>query len=346
MSNIPELFGVDLGNSAIKACQVKKDGNSFEIINIGSEKIQTSIFDSQNDEAIKVLASKIQDLVKSANIKTRNAIVSLPESAIFSRMVTLPEMKPEELNEAIHWAVKPIVPIAIESLNISFLKIDEVIKDDKKQVNWYVVAAPKDIIEKIKNIFDTSGYNLLAIETEALAATRSIFTNYDIKGDVLIVDIGSDNTNLILARNNAVMFSQTLGTGSDSLTKVIASDYGLDETEAEKYKMSYGLDFNSGEGKIAKSLQPIVDLIVDEITRTLSYYKDKIGGSAISEIFLSGGGGNLLKLDEYLSLKLNQPVVKGNNIAKLTISKKLNITNSELLSGYNVSLGLALKGLI
>jgi type IV pilus assembly protein PilM len=346
MANIPELFGVDLGNSAIKVCQVKKDGNTFEITNIGSEKIQTNIFESQSDDAIKSLSDKVQNLVKTANIKTKNTIVSLPESAIFSRMVTLPEMKMEELNEAIHWAVKPIVPIAIENLNISFLKIDETMRDDKKQVNWYVVAAPKDIIQKIKSIFDNAGFNLLAIETEALAATRSVYSNYEINGDILIVDIGSDNTNLILARNNAVMFSQTLGTGSDSLTKVIASDYGIDEVQAEKYKVTFGLDFNNGEGKIAKSLQPIVDLIVDEITRTLSYYKDKIGGSAISNIFISGGGGNLPKLEDYLSSKLNQQAQKVNNMAKLKVSNKLNISNPELLSGYNVSLGLALKGLI
>ncbi len=345
MARLPDFFGIDLGNSAFKVCEAKRSDNSFVIEALGSSDIPGSLLENQSDQGLENIAERINEVVKASGIKTKAVVMSLPETIIFSRLVTLPKMKDKEVDEAIHWAIKPLVPVPLETLNVSFLKIDDVQKTGKEFSNWYVVAAPKDVVQRYQVMMNKTKFELLAIETEALAITRLLFNNYQIQGDAFLVDIGADSTNLMIVRNSVVVFSQSVSTGSNSLTKAIASDYGLDETQADKYKMTFGLDFENGDGKIAKTLQPVVDLIVNEISRTLAYYTSKIGGQKVNKIFMTGGGSNLIKLSDYITQKLGIQVEMLNVLNNGKLAGKLSKQyDSKSLSSFNVALGLALKG--
>ncbi len=345
MARLPEFFGIDLGNSAIKVCESSKRGNSFEITALGSTDIPASLLENQSDQGLENIAEKIMEVVKQAGIRTKGVVMSLPESVIFSRLITLPLMKEQEIEEAVHWAIKPLVPVPLETLNVSYLKIDDIKKTGKEFTNWYVVAAPRELVQRYQVMMNKTKLQLLAVETEALALTRLLFNNYQISGDSFMIDIGADMTNLIIVRNGVVVFSQSVSTGSSSFTKVIASDYGLAEAQAEKYKYTFGLDFEAGEGKIAKSLIPVVDLVVNEITRTMAYYTSKIGGQKIQKLYLTGGGSNLLKLDEYIKSKMGIEVEKLDILQNGKISGKLSKKfDDKALSSFNVAVGLSLKG--
>ena len=345
MARLPEFFGIDIGSSAVKVCKIKMLRDKYEVQALGSIDVPFSFSDNRSEQGMEILSEKITEVVKNAKIRTKAVVTSLQETTIFSRLVTLPTMREGESDEAIHWAIKPLVPVPLDTLNVSYLKIDEVKRQGKKFGNWYVVAAPKDIVQRYELIMSRSKLQLLAIETESLAVARLLAKNYQITKDSFIVDIGSENTNLIIVRKGIVIFSQSVATGSSSFTKIISSDYGLDESQAENYKISFGLDFESGEGKIAKSLVPVIDIVISEITRTMAYYTSKIGGQKIQKIFITGGGSNLLKLDEYIYQKTGIQVEKISVLKNGKISAKLlKQYNQNSLSTFNVAVGLSLKG--
>ncbi|MCA9381295.1 type IV pilus assembly protein PilM, partial [Candidatus Dojkabacteria bacterium] len=343
MAKIPEFLALDVGNSAVKVAIAKTNDKGYVLESLNSVPIVASLLDNQSNKGLEMLADKIMECVKGANVNTKNTVMSLSERVIFSRLITLPAMPDNELEEAVHWAIKPLVPVPIETLNVSYERIDAVKKNGKEFVNWYAVAAPKDLIQKYQIVANKSKLNLLAIETEALALSRLLYKNYSVNEDAFIVDIGADNTNLIIERKGVVVFSQTVGTGSTDFTKVIASDYGLDEGKADQYKVTYGIDFAQGEGKIAKSVQPVVDIIVSEISRTITYYSSKIGGQRIKQVYITGGGSNLLKLNEYMQQKLGLEILTLNPLNEIQLSNKLkNKYNPQNISSYNVAIGLSL----
>lgn len=349
MAVIPDFFGLNLGHFSIKLAEIKRVGTKARLEAIGSTPTSVGLLNNDSDAGVKSLANEINKACRNSGIKSRNCVMSVPESAVFSRLITLPKVTDKEVGEAIQWALKPLVPLGLEEVNVSFLEIDQKVIDGNTFSNWYVVAAPKELIQRYQLSMETAGVNLLAVETESLALTRMVVYNYPqfAKKDIMIVDMGAENTNVILSRNGVVMFSQTISTGSNAITKVISSDLGVDMVQAEKYKITYGLDTTQAEGKVAKSVEPILQIISAEILRTLSYYKEKIGGTGISEVFVSGGGSDLLKFNEYLQAKLNIGVINSNPIANFEqdpmLGQKLQNVH---LSSFNVSLGLALKGLL
>lgn len=349
MAEIPDFFGLNLGHFSIKLAEVKKAGTQAQLLSIGSVPTSVGILNNDSENGIQTLANEVNKACKQVGIKSRNCVMSVPESAVFSRLITLPKVSETEVSEAIQWALKPLVPMALEEVNISFLEIDQKVVDGNTFSNWYVVAAPKDLIQRYLTSMERGGFNLLAVETESLALTRMIVYNYPqfAKKDIMIVDMGAESTNVILSRNGVVMFSQTISTGSNAITKVISSDLGVDMVQAEKYKITYGLDASQAEGKVAKSVEPILQIISSEILRTITYYNEKIGGTGISQIFICGGGSDLLKFNEYLQTRLNVPVINSNPVANLakdpTLPQKLQNIH---LSSFNVSIGLALKGIL
>lgn len=349
MAVIPDFFGLNLGHYSIKLAEIKRNGNKARLNAIGSTPTSVGLLSNDSDSGIKALATEVDKACKNAGIKTRNCVMSVPESAVFSRLITLPKVNDKEVGEALQWALRPLVPMALEEVNISFLEIDQKVVDGNTFSNWYVVAAPKELIKRYQDSMEIAGVNLLAVETESLALTRMIVYNYPqfLKKDIMIVDMGAESTNVILSRNGVVMFSQTISTGSNAITKVIASDLGVDMMQAEKYKITYGLDASQADGRVAKSMEPILQIVSSEIQRTLSYYKEKIGGTGISEVFVSGGGSDLLKFNEYLQAKLNIGVINSNPLANFEQDPTLNQKLQNIhLSSFNVALGLSLKGIL
>lgn len=345
---LPEFFGLDLGHKNIKFAEIRYNGHSrANIINLATHEVTPGLMDIDSEQAINSLSKELAEAYKKTGLKTKNCVVSIPESSVFSRMVTLPKVSEKEISETIHWAVKPLIPFPIEQVNISFIPISEGRNLEGEFINWYVVAASKKMVEKMQQIIERAGMVLLAVETESLSLARLVgfnFFNNQPEADAMIMDIGNISTNVVLFRNSAVMFSQTISTGSEAVTRVISSDFGIAPDLAEKYKLAFGLDKTLGEGKIANSIEPIIDIMIGELDRTISYYKEKIVGSGLTKIFLTGGGSGLLKLDEYIQNKMNIETVVLNNFPNMSLSPSLS-EHVKLfpLRNYSVALGLALK---
>jgi type IV pilus assembly protein PilM len=347
MANIPDFFGLNLGHFSIKIAESKSNGAKSKVLTMGYTPTTVGILDNDSDSGIQTLSNEINKAYKSSNVKTKNCVMSVPEVSVFSRLITLPKVTDTEVGEAIQWALKPLVPLSLEDVNISFLEIDEKVVQGNVFTNWYVVAAPKKLIMKLQDITQKAGLNLIAVETEALAAARMVAYNYpNEKGkDVMILDIGAEGTNVILSRNGIVMFSQIISTGSNSVSKVIAADFAIDLSQAEKYKVAFGMDFANGDGKIAKSIEPIIQIILSEVQRTLTYYKEKIGGGSINTIYLTGGGAALPKLDKYIAEKLSINTLMVDPLINFDVEDKEKYKDLNI-NGFNVALGLSLKGVL
>ncbi len=343
---LPDFFGLDFGHNSVKLAEIKMENNSATIVKLSSSSVSGNLIDDDTEIGINNTAEELKKAYKASGIKTKNCVMSVPEVSIFSRLITIPAVKDEEITETIHWSLKPLIPIAIDKVNISFLKIDDIKINNKDYQNWYVVAAPKNLVERMQSITTKAGLNLLAVETEALAVARMATFNESMQGDVMIVDMGAESTNVILARNGVVTFSQIINTGSEAITKVIAADYGIDMVQAEKYKTTFGLDASQGDGKIAKAIEPIMQIVLGEISRTVTYFNERISTqNSISKVFLTGGAAKLPALDKYLSEKLSietKLIELNTNRFKLSSEVK-NELNQLNINSFSVSIGLGLK---
>lgn len=341
---LPEFFGLDLGDHSVKIAQVKRKGNGADLQKVGAVALPFGIFENESEDGINQIADTLKKLRQESKITTPNCVAAIPEAPIFSRLLTIPRVDEDKLQETVHWELKPLIPVSLDEVDIAFLEVGQSNQSGQEMVDIYAVASPKNIVEKYKNVLSRAGYNLIALETESLSNARNIAFNYANEGNAMIVDFGSNSTDVILSRDGVPIFTQTIGTGSDALTKAIASDYGIAENQAEEYKKAYGILFDQGEGKIAKSIEPIMQIIVGEMKRILTYLQQRLTSSQSTSMYILGEGANLPGLPQYLGQQLSLEVILVDPATKLSVSREAKDKLEQLnASGFSVAIGLGLK---
>lgn len=338
-----DFFGIDITSTNVKIAHTDQARSGYFIktlSEISSEGV--NFISSTSGEDLSKASELLTNLLKQSKVKTRNCVASIQDELVFSRLIPLPVILDDEVDEAIHWSLKSLIPTPIEELNVTYISVGEpFMQNDKQYNNWYVVASQKEIINKYIELFKKVGLNLLAIETEALAIARLVakVTEQIAEIDTIVLDIGKMHTNLLITRKEGVLFSQALASGGDVMTKVLMADYGLSTEEAEKYKISYGLMENLGEGKVAKSIQPVADVFVGEIMRLVSYYTEKKLGKKIGRVILTGGGSLLPGFVEYI----NKRTLIDTSVLQIDKVFKNQSGNTKNLLAFSTAIGLSIK---
>ena len=336
-----EFFGLDFGHASLKAVQLKPNGRVHELVTYGQVPTPSGVIGSENDEQKNNLVKSIKLLLKDGNIKTKKVVASIPESFVSSRLVQVPFVDEAQLDEALHWQAKQYIPVPLDEVNMSYRRIGETYSaDGVKQWSIFLVAVSKLLIDYYVEILKRASLEPLAIETQSAAIARSVTRNQD-KSSSLILDIGYETVTLAIVKNLELIYSQSVPTGSNALTKAIAQDFSLEYGQAEEYKKSYGLDESQLDGRIYRSLKPVIDAIISEINRAIDYFRINSADNIPTKVILVGEGSQLPGLVIYLTQNIGLEVQLGNPWVGVHLDPNNKATN--LTSSYAAAIGLAMK---
>lgn len=333
-----DFFGLDIGHQDIKIVKLKNLGKgTFLLENAVQVSTPASGLQSESDVDINKLAEILKTSLHDNNISEKHVVASLPESEVFTRVINFPVMKPSEIQAAVRWEIEQNIPLEINEVNYSYQVVDN--KTDGT-IDVMVIAAPKRTIQKIEKILSAAELIPIALETDLVAATRAIVHS---PASVMIIIMGSKTAEIGIVKNQNLIFTRTITTGGDTLTRSLTSSLQLELGQAEAYKKTYGLTENQLEGKIANALQPIIDILIRELRRTINFYQSQADGNNITSIIISGGSANLPGLTSKLSQDLSLEVQLANPIQKVdTRNLKIDL-NSEQIQSYVVAFGLAMR---
>ncbi len=352
--NLPDFFGLDIGNHTIKVCQVKWKGKKPHLTAIGNTTTPVGLIGSDSKDNQKKLGEHIKKAKKDGGIKTNKCVVSLPESSIFTQLITIPKVDDKKVEELIHWEAKKFIPLPIDEVRIDWIFLGDRYVDQKPHIDAFLIAAPKTLIGRYIDVLKYADIEPIGIETESISTTRSLWwpiqmgyaeSNNDLDNQsIMILDLGAKSTDLSVVKKGALLFSQSLATGSDALTEAIASEFGLALQQAEEYKRSYGLDESQLEGKIANSIKPIMQVIIGEVTKTMNFFKSRFAKSTPQRILLVGDGAKLPGILTYMATEIGIETSIADPFGNVEIAKDVQSKVEQFSSvGFCVALGLALK---
>ena len=343
---LPNFFGLDLSFRSAKLVQINGNGDGRPLLsNIGQGEVDKPITALKDANEKKLFADKIKVIKDSAGITTNKTVVSLPESTIFSKVISVPDLPEEQLEKVIFFEARNHLPVPPEEVQLDHIPIAIKTLDDGRKIQQILlIAAPKTLVNTYLEVFSMAGIEILALETESLASARTMTLAGEIKEGTLVVDFGAQGIAVSVLKGKNMVFSQSIATGSDDLTLAIAKDYNLDIRQAEQYKRTYGMLENQLEGRIAKSIMPMMQIINNELNKTINFIRINLADFAPSEVVLTGDGSLLPGLPTYFSLNLGLPVRLFDPVSALNVSTSVQTEISKFNSiGFNVAIGLALK---
>ncbi len=338
------ILGVDIGQNSVKISCISNDASKLSLISIGESKIiQPNNTKDDKDNLLAETAKVIKNLMLELKIKNKQAIFSLPEDQVISRLVRLPPLKDNEIMDALRFEAETFIPFPLDQVSIDYEIVE---KDDAGRLVIFVIAAKNDLINSYLKLAKMAGLELLALESPAIALRRVLQLGMPMVERVVVVDIGEKYSDLFSINKSNVYFDRSLSVGGESITRAISLNLNLDMASAEEYKKAYGMKENELEGKIRAAIMPVFNDISEEIRKTLALFDEDVGKKA-ELLVLTGGGANLPGMAEELTkilgveVQVLQPFMNI-DISKITSSYNLNTEGGR----FSLSVGLALRSLI
>lgn len=333
-------FGLDIGASSIKVMQVRKGGSSvnLEAIGVGPNSAKGILSESPAD--LKNFSDAVMKVIKLAKISSKDVNIALPESQVFTKILEMPVMNEKELMTALKYEMEQYIPLPLDQVQTDWEILDT--DPNLKTRRVLIVAAPIKLVQKYEYVMDVLGLNPVGIETEILAVQRSLTPLLGNQSSNMIIHMGATKTNIAIVKNGTLLMVFSVDKGGIAITKAVSIDLGMDIAQAEEYKKAYGLTEQAFEGKVGKSLLPILDSILGDVRKALLLFKEKGGEEQINQIILSGGSSQLPGIGIYFANQLGIQVVLGNAFQLYGVK---NIPQEILADSqsFNVVTGLALK---
>lgn len=335
-----DFFGLDIGSHNIKVVQLRKTQDKYQLVALGSAPSTPKGLASDAESDLTALAENIKKLHQEAKVATKNVVSALPEDQVFTRVITLPKLSEEELASALKWEAEQYVPIPLAEVTLAHQVIGETKQDARQKTEVLLVAAPNRLIDKLLKVLKTAGLNPISLETEILSMARSLVPP-DSEA-ALLVDLGARATDIAIVEQGQVVFTRSISTAGEALTRAVASGLGLEAGQAEEYKKAYGVDPKKLEGKISQVIEPILEVMVKEMEQAIQFYQQE-KEKTVKRIVLTGGTAILPEVVTLLVKKLTIETQIGDPFPQIVKDSLLDKIPKSDLPFYAVAVGLAMK---
>ena len=292
-----KFLGVDIGTSCIKIVELSQSADKQKLENYGllpaTAFCEKPFHTFEKDSLLlstQDIARAIKNIIEEAEIKTRQAIFSVPDFATFFTNFELPLMKKEELEQAVQYEARQHIPLPLKDVFLDWQVIEGNTLGEKERgsiqqekLKILLVAVSNEIINQYQEIATLSQLELISLEAEVFSLTRALIRK-DETGPIALVEIGARSTTCSIIEKVKLENSYSFDMSGEELDEKVAEKFGINHLEAEKLKKKYGLLGEEEKIKdLRQTLLPLIDVILIEIEKTFNNFYKK-GGMDIQKV--------------------------------------------------------------
>jgi type IV pilus assembly protein PilM len=196
-------------------------------------------------------------------------------------------------------------------------------ESNASQIDVMLVAAKTDIVNRFTDAIENAGLQPVIMDVDSFALETMYEENYDFGSNeiVALVNIGASVTNINVVKNGGSILRRDFTMAGYSITADLQSNMSLlsfEDAEIKKLEGYYDEPTDAFRGHLINAAEPILQ----EIERSIDYFRSTVGGGEINKILLSGGSASLLGFAEALSQRLNITTEIVNPFKHIAYSKK------------------------
>ncbi|HEV8379698.1 MAG TPA: type IV pilus assembly protein PilM, partial [Tepidisphaeraceae bacterium] len=303
MPSARSAWGIDIGNRALKAIKLVRDGDRFRVDDF--EIIEhEQILSVAGDNKESLLQTALAHFMERHDTKGSVVGVSVSGQQSFARFIKLPPVEPKKIPEIVRFEAIQQIPFPLDDVEWSYQLFQE---PDSPDVEVGIFAMKKELVNRQIAYFTNLGLNVQVVQMNPLAVYNSMFYDDRIGQTTMFMDSGSENTDLIIAEGQSVWL-RTLPIGGNNFTEALAKSFKLNFAKAEELKR------NAATSKYAKqifqAMRPVFADLVAETQRSIGFYASVHRDARIGKIVALGSTFQLPGLQKYLQQNLQLPVEK------------------------------------
>jgi type IV pilus assembly protein PilM len=340
------VVALDIGSSAIAGAEIK-DGRNLSRAAV-EELPEGLVVDGEVAEPVD-LANHIKRFWKESKFSGRAVRLGVANQRVVVRTIEMPSVADaDEMRLMVELEAVNHIPIPPDQAIIDYQTVGWFEDESGPRQRLVVVAAHREMVETLVSAVRRAGLRVEGIDLEAFALIRSLVPTVsdDRTGAHVLCHIGAGATNIVVSVDRMSEFTRLVGLGGVDLTNAVADQTGLAPHEAEALKAACGLLGEVPAGwdpatvtRVRHALALAVRPLVQEIGRTIDFYRSQEFARPVERLVLSGGTALCSGLDRYVQQALGLEVEIGNPLQNLTRAADL---SHDVATRAAVAVGLAL----
>ncbi len=214
-------FGLSFTQSAIRA--VITDSRSQVQLTL-EEALEPGVFAPDKLDQSK-LAVSLQNLLSQSKLSSPYAAVTIPEYYSFSRSHTLPNLKLEDVSEALTWQIEKIFPLPKDQIYFDW----KLVSQTNKQLEIIIVAVHRRTLDDLLTVLEAAQIKPISFEPSASALTRIL--PHQANQASILVEINPFGSSSSLVSNNLSNLTVTnrfaIGAASDTKAALQATSQSI-----------------------------------------------------------------------------------------------------------------------
>jgi type IV pilus assembly protein PilM len=193
---------VDIGTTGIKLAKfVLHASGQLELLDVGFASLEADLQVEMAREA--VVATTLRRLLDEKGISTHSAIIALDGHSVFSRLVKLPPVSADKLEQTVRYEAVQNIPFPINEVVWDYQIFDE----SAAEPEILLMAVKADLVGGMAHAVGAAGLSLDIVDVAPAALANAVRHTYsDLNEVVLVVDIGASSSNLIFIDGTRTFF--------------------------------------------------------------------------------------------------------------------------------------------
>ncbi len=266
---------------------------------------------------VDTLATALKQLFAEHKLGKRVRL-GVANHRIVMRTVDLPPMKgAKEIASAVRFQAQDHIPMPLEQAVLEHISLGEVETAEGPRTRVVLVAARRDMIERLLQATRKAGLRPQGIDLSAFAMVRALHRSGATE-PTLYIGVGGI-TNLAVAVGPTCVFTRVVAQGTESIAGELAERRGLTLEHAHGWLKHVGLeaplDQIEGDEMIVSEARDVLEdgvrRIADEVRNSLDFHAMQAGTTNVERAVLTGPAVAIAGFPERLGELAGMPLEPG-----------------------------------
>ncbi len=315
------LVGLEIEPAAVHAAAVNVNG-TITVKQAAVAPLEAGVIRDGEIHDPEALTQALRAMFADKKGLDRRVRVGVANQKIVVRVLEMPPVESaKELEAAVRFSAQDHIPMPLDQALIDFQPLDVVETEAGRRQRVLIVAARRDMIERVLEVCRAAGLKPEGVDLSAFAMIRALGHRAPESGPVLYLAVGGI-TNLAVAEGHSCLFTRVVGGGIEAIAAVLAERQGLTLEHARDWLRHVGLsepidqiasgDHDEIVADARAVLQDGVRRIGGEVRNSLDFHHAQGGMSLrVERAILTGAAGTIPGFAEALATELNMPVELG-----------------------------------
>jgi type IV pilus assembly protein PilM len=341
MARAKTVWGIDIGQCALKALKLRDAGGQLEVEEF-EVLLHPRILSEPEVDRDQLIRDALQRFLASHSVAGSQVVISVPGQASFSRFVKLPPVEAKRVPDIVRFEAEQQIPFPINEVIWRYQTFRD---PDSPDVEVGIFAMKRSDVAEMLHHFNEVALPVDVVQVAPLSLYNFMMHDEQFDGDgaTILADVGADKTDLVIA-DKGRLWTRTIQIGGNNFTEALVRTFKLSFDKAEELKLSAASSKYARQ--IFQAMRPVFADLVQEIQRSIGFYTSLHRETRFKKLVGLGNGFRLPGLQKFIEQNLNVSVARVDAFNKLTLSPSVNApVFHENVPALAVSYGLAIQGL-